>query len=273
MAHKHRHATQPGAVKAGQRVAMRGELPWRIEETCFNAFPSLRQVRLGDWLMRFSPGVSRRSNSVNPLRPDCADIAGALATAEALYPAQGLPAIFRVPSIADPALDSMLAARGYTSEGETCVLHGAIGELAAADPEVRLLASPVTEWLDAMAALQGFSPAQRSTYRGIVGAIALPARFAMLRADGMPAALAYGAIHDGLLCYESVITDPRLRRQGLARRVIGALAAWAHDAGADAACLQVQADNAPARALYAGFGLTTELYRYHYRREPPPADH
>jgi ribosomal protein S18 acetylase RimI-like enzyme len=243
-------------------------LAWRTEQTCCNAFPSLKQVLLGEWLMRFSPGVSRRSNSVNPLRPTCADIAGAIVVAETLYPAQGLSAIFRVPSIVDPALDRTLAARGYTGEGETCVLYGGIGDLAAtADLEVQLLEAPAPKWVSAMSALQGYSAAQSATYRGIIDAIALPARFAMLAIDEAPAALAYGAIHDRLLCYESVITDPSRQRQRAARRVIGTLAAWARDNGAEGACLQVQADNVAARGLYAGFGLTDELYRYHYRRQ------
>ena len=253
-----------------------GGLPWRIEETCFNAFPALKQVLLGNWLLRFSAGVSRRANSVNPLgnplRPECRDIAAAIAAGETLYPAQGLPTIFRVPSIVDAALDRELAARLYTSEGESCVLYGAIDALqlgaAAADPAVRLLQSPEAEWLRAMARLQGLTAAQSAVYRRIVGAIAIPARFALLMVDGAPAALAYGAIHDGLLGYESVITDRRNRRQGLARRVVASLAAWARDSGATGACLQVEAGNAPARALYAGFGLS-ELYRYHYRRAPP----
>ena len=67
---------------------------WRVEETCFNAFPSLQQVLFGTWLMRFSAGLSRRANSVNPLRPECAGIAAAIAAGEALYRAQGLPTIF-----------------------------------------------------------------------------------------------------------------------------------------------------------------------------------
>ncbi len=76
-------------------------LPWRIEEACFNAFPALKQVLFGDWLMRFSAGLSRRANSVNPLSPQCQGIAAAIAAGEALYRGQGLPAIFRVPSIVD----------------------------------------------------------------------------------------------------------------------------------------------------------------------------
>ena len=245
------------------------ELSWRIEETCFNAFPSLQQVLFGNWLLRFSAGLSRRANSANALGPECAGVAAAMTTAEALYRAQGLPTIFRMPSIVDPALDRELAVRGYASEGESCVLYGAIDALAAApDPAVRLGDAPEAEWFLAMAMLQGHTPAHRATYRKIVGAIAIPARFALLTIDGMPAALAYGAIHDGLLCYESVITDPARRRQGCARRVIASLASWARDSGAAGACLQVEAGNTPARALYDGFGLN-ELYRYHYRRAPP----
>ncbi len=244
-------------------------LPWHIEETCFNAFPALQQVIHGGWLLRFSEGLSRRANSVNPLRPECGDAAAVIAAADKLYHAQGLPTIFRVPSIADPALDDALAARGYTAEGESCVLYGGMDAVdASTDTAVQVLPRPGAEWLAAMAALQGHSPAQSDIYRRIVAGIAIPARFALLAVDGMPAALAYGALHNGLLCYESVVTDPRHRRQGLARRVIASLAAWAGDGGASGICLQVEAGNASARALYAGFGLT-ELYRYHYRRAPP----
>src|SRR5262249_17503875 len=72
--------------------------------------------------------------------------------------------------------------------------------------------------------------------------------------------------------YESVITDPQHRRQGLSRRIIASLAAWGGDNGAKAASLQVEAANTPARTLYDSFGLKTELYRYHYRRASTPID-
>lgn len=256
---------------AASRTAQ-DKLAWRVEETCLNAFPSLQQVLLGGWLLRFAPGVSRRANSINPRRPRPPRFETALAAAELLYPAHGLPAIFRIPSLSDPALDRALAARGYTREGETCVLYGDLGGLAAAaDAAVELLPAPAPAWLAAMAALQGHTAAQAGTYRRIVEAIAIPARFALLAEHGAPTALAYGAVHDRLLCYESVITDPRRRRRGLARRVIAALASWAREEGAAGACLQVEAGNTAARALYAGFGLTAELYRYHYRRAPAPA--
>ena len=119
----------------------------------------------------------------------------------------------------------------------------------------------------AMAVLQNHSSDQAATYRRIVGQLAIPAAFAALSDEGGIVALAYGALHNGLLCYESVITDRLRRRRGWGRRIVKALAAWARDQGAVGVCLEVEAHNAPARALYDAVGLKTELYRYHYRRE------
>jgi ribosomal protein S18 acetylase RimI-like enzyme len=90
----------------------------------------------------------------------------------------------------------------------------------------------------------------------------------MARAKGQIAALAYGAIHDDLLCLESVFTDQRYRGRGHARRLLATLIGFGAQHGAKGVCVQVLAENAPARALYHGLGLKEELYRYHYRREP-----
>lgn len=246
-------------------------LAWRAEEAGINGFPALRQLLLAGWLLRFSDSLVRRTaNSATPLAADRGDIEGLIAGTAALYRGQGQPAIFRIPSLVDPAVDARLNALGYTSEGESCVIYGAISAVAAAaDLEVRLLQRPTPQWFAAMAALQSHTPEQAAIYRRIVGAILLPTAFAALPVGGGAAALAYGVVHDGLLCFESVVTHHRWRRRGFARRVLGALAAWARDNGATGAALQVEAANTPARILYDGFGLKTELYRYHYRRQPP----
>jgi N-acetylglutamate synthase len=244
------------------------ELAWRVEETCVNAWPALRQVLLDGWVLRFSEGMTRRANSANPLRGPRETGGSLIAACEALYQRRGLPTIFRSPSIIDPDLDERLDERGYSREGESCVRYGDLTALeAASDSAVQLLSRPTREWFAAMAALQKHTTEQRRTYRRIVGAIAIPAAFAALAVDGAFVALAFGAIHDRLLCYESVITDPRRQRRGYARRVVAGLAAWAKDQGAEGACLQVEAHNAAALALYDGVGLKAELYRYHYRRE------
>lgn len=241
-------------------------LEWRVEECCLNAWPALREALLEGWLLRFSEGLTRRANSANPLGP-----VGNVAPAECepLYRRLGLPTIFRVLSLIDPGVDRQLAEAGYTSEGESCVVYGPIADLAAApDRDVQLLSEATPQWFAAMSALQNHTAQQAVTYRRIVGQLAIPAVFAALLAEGEAVALAYCALHRGLLCYESVITDPRRRNRGYGRRVIAALAAWARENGAQGACLEVEAGNLAARALYDAIGLKQELYRYHYRREP-----
>jgi GNAT superfamily N-acetyltransferase len=246
---------------------------WAAEEAAINGFPPLRQVVFEDWFLRFSDGVRRTANSVTPLCEPRGDLAAVIAVAEVLYAQQNQPVIFRLPSILAPEIDAQLAARGYTAEGESYMIEGSIDLVAAAAPldgvaDVKLHPSPTPEWLAAMARLQAQAPAFHAVYRQVVQSVVLPAAFAELAVDDEPAALAYGVIHRGLLCYESVVTDARRRRQGLSRRVLAALAGWGKRNGATTATLQVEAPNTPARTLYHAIGMTTELHRYHYRRQP-----
>jgi N-acetylglutamate synthase len=244
------------------------DLAWRVEETCLNAWPALRQALFGGWVLRFSGGLTRRANSANPLGVRSPDANSLIAGCEALYRHQRLPTIFRLPSIIDPAIDGRLAAQGYSGEGLSLVLHADIGAVSAMrDPDVQLLLRPTPQWFAAMAQLQRHTKKQAGLYRRIVERLALPAAFAIRSDDRGIAAVAYGAIQDGLICYESVVTDPSQQRRGHARRLITSLAGWAADRGARGACLEVEAANAPARALYEGLGFA-ELYRYHYRRAP-----
>ena len=249
-------------------------LAWRVEETELNAWPALKEIYLDGWVLRFGAGasgggVSRRANSANPLSLDARGSDELIAACESHYDRHKLPTLFRIVSLLNRAFDDQLAARGYTAEGGTVTLFGDIAAVpAATDPRVMLLSRPTARWCAAMAALQGHNATVARIYRRIVGRIALPARFAILVEDGLPAALAYGVLQHGLLCYESVVTDRERRRRGYSRRVLAALAAWAKAEGATGACLQVQADNAPALPLYHSIGLTQELYRYHYRRQP-----
>lgn len=243
-------------------------LEWQVEETCLNAWPALREVLLDGWLLRFSDGLTRRANSANALGPLARADAGAC---EALYRRQGQPTIFRVLTLLDASVDKELEARGYTSEGESCVLYGDLKDIeTAGDPRVRLLSQPNPGWFAAMAALQNHTAEQAQTYHRIVRQLAIPAVFATLAVAGETVALAYGAMHRGLFCYQSVITGGRQRRQGHGRRIVTALAAWAKENGATGACLEVEAGNVAARGLYDAIGLKRKLYRYHYRRQPQP---
>jgi ribosomal protein S18 acetylase RimI-like enzyme len=57
---------------------------------------------------------------------------------------------------------------------------------------------------------------------------------------------------------------PEARGRGAGRELIRVLAAWAEAQGTPNLYLQVEAENAPALALYAKAGFT-EALTYHYR--------
>lgn len=248
-------------------------LAWRVEETTLNAFPSLRQIIYRDWLLRFSDGFTRRANSINPRAARIDTLDADIETCAALFRRAGQQPIFRVPEICDARLDAKLDALGYTAEGGTLTLFGDLAEAdARSDPAAEILSLPSREWFDAMGILQKRNATQNAAFERIASAIAVPAAFAALREDGELTALTLGSVHDGLLCFESVVTGERHRGKGHARRLLASLNAWALGQGAKGVCLQVEATNEAGKALYDRLGLKTTLYRYHYRRSPSRLD-
>jgi N-acetylglutamate synthase len=249
------------------------DLARRVEEACLNGWPALRQVWFDGWLLRFSEGHTRRSNSVTPVAPGSRDLRDKIAYCEALYAWGGLPLIVRVPTMAETGLDAGLDALGYAAEDETCVIYRDLdGSLLEQGDAELAEGMPSEAWLDAHARFTGSAASGHSVQRKILEALAVPAVFATTRtADGGIASVAFGAVHDRIVCLNLVATDPAVRRQGLSRRTVSAILAWAQErAGAASACLPVVASNAPAIALYRTLGFDTELYRYHYRRRGKP---
>lgn len=245
----------------------RDELAWRVEQACYNAWPALNEVHVGDWAARYGGGLHRRTNSANPLSPRPRRLAATIEQVEAAYRRWSLPPTFRIPTIVEPEMDTRLDLLGYQVDGLTLTLFGPRGEVKAVpDAEVELTDTPGADWLAAK--LAAYPPGQPvEVYPRVIERLAIPATFAAVRQDGRIAAVAYGALHDRLFVVEGVVTDVAHRGKGLARRMLAAMFATDLAQDAEAVCLQVQADNSPAVALYRGLGLTTELYRYHYRRK------
>lgn len=241
------------------------ELNWRIEAACLNAWPSHREIVLGGWLLRASGGPTRRANSANPLHPGALIDDAQIERVEAVYRRLGRPVLFRVPELID-GIDGKLAGRGYAIEGVTRTLYGDMTDLMSGEgAEVSVATLPAEDWLSARDHLSGNDAAGCAAYRAIIASILLPCGFAAVRHEGRIASIAFGAMQDGLLVLESVMTDPGLRGQGLARQCVSGLMQWAREQGVDGVALQMAADNAPARRLYAGLGIVRDLYGYQYR--------
>ncbi|MBA8880246.1 GNAT family N-acetyltransferase [Phyllobacterium myrsinacearum] len=247
---------------------MSDDLNWHVEEACFNAWPSPREVLHGGWLMRFSGGSIRRTNSVNPLRGPRAEPAGVIEAAEKLYTSLSRDSIFRVPTIA-AEMEALLVERGYDFEGGSTVLHCDLRSRKPAKNAAAELSREMTPgWSRECKRIAEWSDADHSVFTDMVASIVVPKAFTSITVDGKIVAKAYGAISNGLLVLESVATDPDYRKRGYGQRAVGTLLDWAKEEGAVAACLQVITDNVPARALYVSLGFTRELHSYHYRRKP-----
>ncbi len=257
------------------KTTISASLAWRVEETCLNAWPALREIVLEGWLVRFAEGISRRLNSANPLSTKAAISDAVIAETEAFYRRHGLPAIFRVPSLCPPAVERALDERGYTAEGETCVLHGALDGLDATTDPVRDAgcARADKKWFPGDGGAAGLrSPTRRTP---IAASLArsrsrpcsprLARRGRAARRDRLRHRSMTGCSATSSVVHRHPPAPPRPCPQDRhhPRRLL------AQAQGATGACsVQVVAENSPARALYDQIGLKTELYRYHYRRAP-----
>ncbi|MCJ2013792.1 GNAT family N-acetyltransferase [Methylobacterium sp. J-076] len=239
-------------------------LNWQVEEACLNAWPSPRHVLVHGYLLRAAGGPSKRINSCNPMR-GAGDPEAAIPACEAIYATLGQRPIFRVPDIAAQMREG-LERRGYRAIGETRTLYRPFDGLQVTeDAEVTVAETPSTDWLALRDAVSGHDPATARAFRTVTGAIALPCAYASVSVPGGLGAIAFGVRDGGLLVIESVAVPAPLRGRGLARRAVTALMGWGAATGARGVCLQVEAGNSPAIALYARLGFARELYRYHYR--------
>ncbi|HEY4941735.1 MAG TPA: GNAT family N-acetyltransferase [Rhizomicrobium sp.] len=246
-------------------------LQQQVEETCMNAWPALKEVFYDGWLIRLANGATRRTNSVNVIGRGNRALDDKIAYCESVYRAHAQPSYFRILSTAPPDLDEALDARGYAKEDETSTLYMNFRKrrlpVPAKDFAVDILEGrPSREWLHAHARHSRRSPDEAKALHAVLDVVAVPAFFAEARDEsGEIASVAFGAIHERLICLQWVVTDPAQRRRGLSRATLSALLRRGQEAGATGACLQVVADNHSAIRLYERLGFTCELYRYHYR--------
>jgi RimJ/RimL family protein N-acetyltransferase len=241
-------------------------LSWRLEAALDAAWPSLEATEVGGWMVKRANGVSRRSNSANPLGPDARLDSSATAAIQAIYRAAGRPAYVRIPSMLDSGVDAGLEHAGWSFEGESITLIGPLDGAGASDAE--LWPSPSLEWLAASHEINGREAPLTEAFDAVLRRLQAPAVFTAVRRQDRIVALAYGVLHRGWLCVEAVGTGAPWRGQGLAAQAVSALMGWAAGQGAQGVCLQTEAHNHAAQALYRRLGIGRELHRYHYRRGP-----
>ena len=243
----------------------------RIEESGLNVLQTQRQLFYDGWLLRLSPGSAKRGRSVNPHFGSSLPLERKIAYCENVYAQQALPTLFRITPWSQPSgLEAALGARGYEAFGETLVQAVALDQPPALpdhDDAVVVEAPDASAFVEAVGELRDGTPLQREAHLERLANSMLGKRHVVIRAEDRVVCTAQVAVEDELAGVFDVVTAPHERRRGYATLACASLLSWAWQHGAQAAYLQVSADNAPAIASYKRFGFAT-VYTYHYRGRP-----
>jgi ribosomal protein S18 acetylase RimI-like enzyme len=245
----------------------------RIEDAGLNASAPPQQRWLDGWLVRFSPGKAQRARCVQPVASGRLPIDDKLALAAQVYDEARLPMVVRVTPFARPrGLDAHLEGLGWAEHQDTCVMAAPLTVPPNPEALPRGLAYErlgLAAFAQAVGTLRGSSLAQREAHAERLEAAPVPFRPLAIRrkADGALLACGQFAREADLVGLYDIFTAPEARGQGLARRVCARLLTLAQGEGASTAYLQVEGDNADARAVYTRLGFA-DAYRYHYRVRP-----
>ncbi len=238
-----------------------------IEYLASHCWPAKVIDRYHGWILHWNDAVTWRANSVLPLG-DTADVLleDAIDHVINYYKERNTPAAFKVTLESKPeGLDETLEEMGFQKEMVTHVQTVPISKLVCLDPRVSVDLLRVTdESIDTL-----FHRSKRDSFaldirREIIHRIEGEKKIARVMIDGQIAGVGLGVVEEDMLGLFSIRTIPEYRRQGVGWSINCALAMWGEENNANTAFLQVEAENAPALALYETMGFTT-LYTYWYR--------
>lgn len=249
-------ARRRGPAASYQELAHVAARAWRPVES----------ERLGEWELRAASGFTRRANSVLPLGDPGIPLPAALDVVRRWYGDRGLPAYVQTATGAEGTQELLCAELerlGWVREVSAEMWIGALAPVAdrAEGAGVVLVREADEAWL-ARYQRKGVSEVALKVLESgpSVWFATVPSA-----EGGAPAAIGRCVVDGRWAGFAAVEVDPALRRQGLATRVMAALARQALDEGASAAWLQVEAENVGAREMYAGMGFAAHHAYHHYR--------
>lgn len=242
----------------------------RVEDAGLNASAPPQQRWIDGWLVRFSPGKAKRARCINAIGLGHLSIEHKLDLCRALYHQAGLPLVVRVTPFSQPTeLDRRLEHLGFSLLDDTRVMVRR--DLTGCEPEpwpdgVSLHRLGHLAFAQTVGQLRKSPLAQQQAHAQRLDLSPVPFDGWVLRRTDTGRAIACGqiAVEADMVGIYDVFTDESERNQGWSRRLCAHLIADGRRQGARVGYLQVDADNAPARAVYRNLGFD-DAYAYHYR--------
>jgi GNAT superfamily N-acetyltransferase len=262
------HKTPPGL-----NPAFAPDLLSRIEDAGLNASAPPQQRWLDGWLVRFSPGKAKRARCVNAVAAGRISLDERLTACEQVFADAQLPLIVRVTPFSQPSgLDRYLAEYGLRRFDDTRVMAAALVDVPppALPAGIQFNALGLEPFARRVGELRGSPLAQRQAHAERLLNSPVPFFAFELTLDGAAVACGQIALENDLVGIYDVFSATASRGRGHATLLCRHLLAQAGARGARHAYLQVEADNLPARAVYAKLGFA-DAYAYHYRTRNPDA--
>lgn len=237
-----------------------------IERATIAAVSPEALEELDGWLLPFDRGTVSRAKSAVPLRHIATDEA-VVGRIEARYEARGMSAVFRVAT--EPCFELLrreLKRCGYKTERPVLVQVSTAKAMREVSTQIpaETANSPDEAWA-ALFLGEGFDPVDGASRVNTLSR-ARNSLYASVRENGKTVAAGAAAFGHGWSSVHGMRTDQALRGRGLAGRVLAGLADAAMHRGFERTFLQVEAGNAPARALYQRAGFETAWCYEYWRR-------
>ena len=253
----------------GLNPAFDATLLSRIEDAGLNASAPPQQRWVDGWLLRLSPGKAKRARCINAVADGRMPVTQRLSYCATAFAQAQLPMIVRITPFSLPeGLDAQLAQHGLRRFDDTrvMVLADLQNEAAPLAPGLAVVPIGLERFAERVGGFRGSPVAQQEAHAQRLLASPVPFHAFGLQHEGQAVACGQFAIEDDLVGLYDVFTAEHARGRGLAGSLCSQLLAQARQHGARHAYLQVETDNAAARAVYRRLGFT-DAYAYHYRTE------
>jgi GNAT superfamily N-acetyltransferase len=235
-------------------------------ERAARAVPATVEDRLTGWWFRHTDNSTWWSGAVLAHGAP-GEISWRIESAERFYAERNAVARFQVCAGCPDTLDRTLAERGYRLKAPIALLTAAPGRPIEAhtSPEtlVRVDTALNPDWLAVLSATSGSGIDVEHETR-LLPRVECAQAYVTVLAGGKPVGIGRAVADSGWTGVFNMATIAQMRRRGVARLILSAIARWADTQAAPRLYLQVERSNDAARSLYEAAGFR-QLATYHYR--------
>lgn len=237
-----------------------------IEDLSLNAWPSHQMQVYDGWILRFSYFYTHRTNCVEQIGHSSIPLAEKVSYAEHIYKRWQTPCIFKISPLSDPALEKLLADRGYHIEHRTDVMTVNLDSFRGKPHGDLIMENKVSyTWQQGLFDLKNTTNIlHRRIVPSMYDAIPKDVAAVSIMDDDHVIATGLGILDRDYIGIYAIHVHQNYRRRHFASRIVSALLAEGRRKGAEKGYLQVVSDNEPAKVLYQSLGFQ-KMYDYDFR--------